>query len=292
MDATNRKKADPTRIGDKWARREDIKWFQYWCQFLQVSPSYELARKCRAGELTIGEPVPADFDAVLAVYDNLGSVIVPSFVDWWREIGITHFGYVGEKPKPALLGAIQHNRADDPSERLTGAVESYVSGTWHQQGEPAAIIAAIPVGLPKAQIVKWVDAMLAEHGAQQPEKPSEPTYKLYGKKLHFLSVYQYLRVTQAKAANPDMTLWQLGAKAKLSSLYDGLLKKSEDGKGTAEERHALKILTSRALNRGHMIAENAARGIFPSYAKCPHAMSMDWGAVQDRLISLRGLRRS
>ena len=70
-----------------------------------------------------------------------------------------------------------------------------------------------------------------------------------------------------------MPLWQIGLKAKLSDTYVGLMKKSEDGKGTDDERKMLKEMTSRAVSRGHMVAENAARGIFPSYKKCPHAIA-------------------
>ncbi|BAI95710.1 hypothetical protein Sj15T_00590 [Sphingobium sp. TA15] len=281
------------RIGDKWARKEEIQWFQMWLQFLRLSPSYELARKCRAGELTGAEKLPTDFDAVLAVYDDLGDVIVPRFVEWWRDIGIWHFGQQGEKPSPALLGTIRHDRGDEPIPRLRASVDTYIKDTWLKQGEPAAIIAAIPVGLSKAQIAKWIEAMLTEHGdVIQPETPSEPTYKLFGKKLHRRSVFQYMRVLLTKAANPDMPLWQIGVKAKLSPHYNRLLSKSEDGRGTIVERKNLKELTSRALKRGHMIAENASRGMFPSYVRCPTAMPIDWAETHQRSMKARTLERT
>ena len=282
-----------TRIGDKWAKREEIQWFQLWIQFLRLSPSYELARKCRAGKLTGAEALPADFDAVLAVYDNLGDVIVPRFVDWWRDRGIWHFGQQGEKPSPTLIGTIRHDRGDEPIPRLNASVDVYIKDTWLKQGEPAAIVAAIPIGLSKAQIAKWIDAMLTEHGGkEQAEKPSEPTYKLLGKKLHRRSVFQYMRVLLTKAANPDMPLWQIGVKAKLSPHYNLLLSKSDDGRGTIVERKNLKELTSRALLRGNMIAENAARGVFPHYGKCPHAMPMDWNEAHQRNMKARTIVRS
>lgn len=287
-----RKSPSFTRIGDKWARSEEIEWLSLWRQFLRISPSYELARKCRAGELTGAEALPADFDAVLAVYDNLGDVIDGLFVDWWRDRGIWHFGQQGEKPSPSLIGAIRHDRGDEPIPRLNASVDTYIKDTWLGQGQPAAIVAAIPIGLSKAQIAKWIDAMLTEHGCtEQAEKPLEPTYKLFGKKLHRRSVFQYMRVLLTKADNPDMPLWQIGAKVKLSPHYNLLLSKSEDGRGTIVERKNLKELTSRALLRGHMIAENAARGVFPHYARCPLAVPFDWAETRERMKRARTLKR-
>lgn len=282
------------RVGDKWARREDIEWFQLWFQFLRLSQSYELARKCRAGELTGAETLPADFDVVLAVYDDMGDVIAPRFIDWWRDTGIRNFGQKGSKPSPALLGAFRHDRNDKPLARLNASLDTYITDTWLKQGEPAAIIAAIPMGLSKAQIAKWIAATFAEHGqARQPEKPSEPTYKLFGKKLHRRSVFQYMRVMMVKAANPDMTLWQIGVKAKLSRTFSNQEARSQHRTyDQADDRKQLKELTSRALSRGHMIAENAARGVFPLFAKCPHAMPMDWNETYQRSMRARTIVRS
>lgn len=280
-----RKPLNLQRQGDKWARREDIAWFQLWFNFLQLSPSYELARRSRTGELTGNEVLPANFDAVLAVYDNLGDVIAPRFVDLWREVGIQHFGFTGDKPSPALIGTVQHRGHNDLSNALAG----YMSGEWEQQGEPTAIIAAIPVGLPKAQILKWLDGIMPE---PVKARPSEPTYKLHGKKLHRSGIWKYLRCVMVKAANPDMTLWQIGEKVKLSGTYsDQESRSKQQTYDQASDRKNLKELTSRALLRGQMIAENAARGIFPSYTKCPHAMPFDWAETHERSMQARTLRR-
>ena len=84
-------------------------FYLLWLEYLAVSPSYELARKFRAGTLTPEDEgrLPADFDAVLAVYDDLGDVQRISFDDWWRGRGLKHFGFQSERPQVRRLGTLR-----------------------------------------------------------------------------------------------------------------------------------------------------------------------------------------
>jgi hypothetical protein len=52
-------------------------------------------------------------------------------------------------------------------------------------------------------------------------------------------------------------------------------------------RMMLTILTSRAILRARMISENAARGVFPTYKKCEHAIENDLAALQIRWAARR-----
>ena len=60
---------------------------------LRISPSYELARKVRAGEITRAEKrnLPKDFDQVLATFDLIGDIDKIIFRYWWRKRGIAIF---------------------------------------------------------------------------------------------------------------------------------------------------------------------------------------------------------
>ena len=71
-----------------WATK--LGFYLLWMEYLAVSPSYELARRYRAGGLSHAEQeqLPADFDTVLAVYDDLGDVQRVTFLDWWSERGL------------------------------------------------------------------------------------------------------------------------------------------------------------------------------------------------------------
>lgn len=271
------------RRGSLWASRRDVAYYMMWFEYLKLSPSYELARKMRADELSDTEAavLPADFDTVLAVYDDLGDVQPVSFDRWWLETAIPLFGYQGDKPHVARVSALRHDTID-PAEKLkTGAV-AYVDGAWSKQGGQATVVLAIPVGLPKAQIAKQVSAFVEKFPeAYRNSANKPPKYQLVRRKLDRDSLFKYIMCVWLRANAPKVALWRIGVHAKVSSTYSGRLDpmaKLERHQQT-DDRNALKILTSRALNRAHMMAENAARGIFPSYAKCAHAVPLDLAQI-------------
>lgn len=276
---------DVIRDGDRWITFGAMKKVAMWFEFLRFSPSYELARRYRAGELSPDAPLPADFDTVLAVYDDLGDVS-RGITDWWLDSAYRQFGQGGQEPNVVGLGAVS---SDNPEfDRITTNVERYRQTDWVAQGERTVMVVAIPVGLPKAQIAKQVALLLEEYPAgERILSPQAPKYQITGKKLDWDSIYRYRRCLDAKADFADATLWQIGLRANLSSTYTKLLNApNEPPHKQAEYRQALKILTSRGLSRGHMIAENAARGIFPTHAACQGAVPLDW----DRIRQQRGNR--
>lgn len=243
----------------------------YWYGALQLSPSYELARLERAGQLPADTILPADFDAVLAVYDDLGDVTL-DVEEWTNKYAFRAFGHGGEKPSVTSLGVIRYG-----DEQVANRLDDFASSTWIAQGERSSLIAAIPLGMAKAQILSQVAELLdAVQPTDRDTSPVLPRYKVTATSRLLVSARKYLRCLEIRKAHPTMPLWQIGMKARLSRQYNGLLGKSADGRGTLVERQNLKEMTSRAVSRGHMIAENAARGIFPSYAKCEPALSMDY----------------
>ena len=80
----------------------------------------------------------------------------------------------------------------------------------------------------------------------------------------------------------------MGARAKVSDTYSPELDpKARVVRGEQiYDREVLSILTSRAYNRGIALAENAARGRFPSYDVPEHAVEPDlrelWALVGSR----------
>src|SRR6056297_185494 len=124
-----------------WASK--LGFYLLWMEYLAVSPSYELARRYRAGELTDAEQakLPADFEDVLAVYDDLGDVQRVSFLDWWSECGLSVFGYEGAKPRVQRIDTLRSKRHRRAAER----VQSFIEDDWTEQGQPNAILVSIPL---------------------------------------------------------------------------------------------------------------------------------------------------
>ena len=84
-----------------------------------------------------------------------------------------------------------------------------------------------------------------------------------------------------------MTLWRLGALTGVSETYSRELEYTAQvvpNEGTYD-RMMLTIITGRVFLRGRLIAENAARGLFPSYAACPHAVEPDLPKLFEPFVS-------
>jgi len=270
---------DVIREGDRWITFGAMMKVAAWFEFLCFSPSYDLARRYRVGELSPDASLPRDFDTVLAVYDDLGDVSC-GMADWWLGGAYRQFGQGGKKPGVVGLGTASSNNPE--FDRIATNLERYRQTEWVAQGERTVMVVAIPVGLPKAQIGKQV-ALLLEDFPEDDRilSPQAPKYQITGKKLDWDSIYRYRRCLDAKADLADATLWQIGLRADLSSTYTKLLNApDEPPHKQTEYRQALKILTSRGLNRGHMIAENAARGVFPTYSACQDAVPLDWDRIR------------
>lgn len=265
------------RGNGRWADRKEVGFYLLWKEYLQLSPSYELARQMRAGQLPKETKLPDDFEDVLSVYDDLGDIIHISFDDWWTNTGMEFFGHHGDKPRVGLIATLSAKR-DNMAQEFQQKADKYVQGRWLQQGKQRSALVAIPLGLTKSQMVRQIAAILDKYPENQKGFVREaPKYQLDGTKHDSKSLFKYIMCLWLKAGKPDFTLWQIGAEAKLSATYSDRLRDLKPSRHQqSEDRTALKILTSRALNRGHMIAENAARGIFPSYAKCEHAMPIDY----------------
>jgi len=249
-----------------------------WFEFLQLSPSYELARQIRAGELAADTVLPADIEKVLEVFDDLGDVQI-SHEQWSDQKQYRFMGHFGKRHSTARLGIVRHDSHDQQAGDIMDGLDAYLAKQWIVEGKPSSVIAAIPLGMGKAEIIKQIEAML---DGMMPDShivaDGSPKYQVADKRNDLRSVSRYCKAMRVKLRRPRLKNWQIGVMAKLSKAHSAYLKANPEPDPDAHiDRHvALKILTSRAFSRGHMIAENAARGIFPSYVTCEHAMPLDW----------------
>ncbi|QDC38706.1 hypothetical protein [Sphingobium fuliginis] len=273
------------RNGERWVTINEVVYCRLWFEFLVFSPSYELARKHRAGTLTDSDQarLPADFADVLAVFDDLGDIQRITFDDWWLDKGFRFFGYQGEQPRVGVIDVLfRENPAQLETLLMRGA--EYINERWSKQGQQPSAIVAIPLSLTKAQMAQHLEHALAPYKEKLSYlTPQPPKYGLHGRKRDTNSLFRYMKCLLVKAQFPEIKLYQIGAVAGLSSTYSSRFEENED----IEDRHALKILTSRAISRGLMIAENAARGIFPSYNRNEHAVAPNWEEMR-HIIDSRG----
>ena len=281
-------------------RRKDGFWvtklayYLLWFEFLAVSPSYELARQYRAGTLSDSDraTLPKDFDAVLSVYDDLGNVQRVLFPIWWRRVGLNCFGFEGEPPHVRRIAYLPHTKNKRPA--ITDRVEQFIDGAWTAQGRQRSVLIAIPVGLPKGRITRQVNAILDKVPEAQKELVApKARYPLLGQRHHKDTLFRYLGALWMRSAMRSQSLWRVGARAKLSDTYSPVLDYSGPrARGQdAYDREMMAILTSRALHRGRMIAENAARGRFPIYQRNENAVDIDYRYLYKLIASRKRWKR-
>lgn len=245
--------------------------FELMFEFLRISPSYELARKANEEGLTDAEKagLPADFDHVLQTYALLGNVQTVLFRAWWLKRGIKVFGNPYTKPKTQLLHRLQ--AGEDVGVNTVGAsITNYLTDTRRSEGLSPAILVAIPVGLRRSEIHKQIDSLLSVTGEDEQQGDMKPKIGLMGKRLRAKVLLNGIRLLWFRAAKPKWEYWRLGAKARLSKTYSPILDVTA-GRRTADaieqvDRDLMTRITYRALIKYENIAENAARGRFPSDA--------------------------
>lgn len=253
-----------------WHTRPTV-GFELMLAFLRVSPSYELARKEHEEGLTEEEKrgLPADFAEVRKTYALLGDVQRTLFRAWWLKRGLKAFGNPHTKPRVHEIAALE-NSMDASVEHLRQPLEEYLGETRRDEGLGAALLVSIPLGRRKGEILTQISRLLDRHSQVEAATAKAPTLRLMGQRLRTKSLLTGLRLLWFRAAKPKWELWRLGALARLSETYSKVLDPNAGRrvKDVIEQtdRDMMTKITYRALNKFEAIAENAARGKFPSDA--------------------------
>lgn len=255
----------PNKSTKDWATKGIQGYVMLMFEYLRLSPSYELARKAKSGKLTAAQKraIPDDFDLVLKTYDEYGDVSKVSFAAWWATTGINLYASEHIQPKVRQIGRIEKDEEYEPG--FAKALEQYFRGFRKHEGSGRALILAVPLGMPKRNILKEVTRMINQAGVAIPPKAQKAKRSLTAKRLRAAPLFIGLNLLWAKAQNPDWANWRLGVAAKVSPKNaKGLdISSAKATAKTADQRINMTVLTSRALKKAQYIAENAARGRFP-----------------------------
>lgn len=208
---------------DLWVEKERA--YELWFGFLALSPSYELAHRFRTGSLTNDQKliIPADFERVLSVYDDLGDVSRLRFDLWWNKIGLRNFGHYGQRPATQLVGQLTGDELSEFS--LDQDVQAYLEGAWRLQGSQRTLLLALPMGLPKRALLQQVSAIIDEHRPHNRPalRVQPPKYPLHRTRQDNRSLVRYLRLAWIRSFTPR-SLWFIGYSAQFSDTYTKRLK--------------------------------------------------------------------
>lgn len=254
-----------------------------WFEILSLSPSYELARRFRENKGRLSKEdrarLPADFEQVLRIYDDFGDVQRVYFRDWWLDRGIRLLGSRGDRPETEFLFKVPQGQRPDNNRLKRPAW--YFSTVWHEAQQPDVMLLAVPLNIGRQKALREVKRLIDQHAVPVYEPPP-PQYKLADKDMHNQSILDAVRVLYVRAAKPDYKLWQVGVAAQISKTYSKMfdVAKTKRNAMNSEEIRSLEMMTSRKLRQARYLAENAARGIFPSIKKPAHMVEFDPGEFQ------------
>ncbi len=269
-----------------WIPRENIA--ELWFAYLRISPSYGLVRECQ-GDLSRAlksTKIPQDIEMVQAVYDDFGDVWDAPFTDWWASRGQPLFSDTSPPQHAAKLALLEPGK-NFSSDTLMG-LQSYMEGSWQDAGQPASLVLAIPACMSPEEIARDIRAILRETPPAAKRRPrSRAAYApISDKRMNQSALLKYLKLYWYSVAMDDRPLWRLGLEQGVSAKYDAKKFANADIESPeyADDRRTLSILTSRALFRARMIAENAARGVFPSYEPCSSALEFGDAGLNNALL--------
>jgi hypothetical protein len=267
--------------------KQDWRFLMFF-EYLRISPSYLLATQCKDVE-ELAERLGDREDAarVWQTYCDFGNVFNVLFVTWWARTGIHLFGIKTARPRVAsithLHGAVSvEDLAADGERKL----RQYLSSNHVEQGRRDCMVVSIPLGLTRVTALKQLKAILDAAVPMSPPLPASP-YELVNNKLQQRRLVRGLRLVYMKAARPKEEMWRAAARAKVSTVHRSLnpLADRKDTK-EVEARRIVTIMASRLMHDTHVIAENAARGAFPSMADGA-TLPYDFIVLGKRLAQMR-----
>ena len=187
------------------------------------------------------------------MYDNFGDLFRIEESKWWLSVGRYLFGVKAKEPELLNLGLTNESLAEPSS--LEEAFKE-----WEKMDSPESLVLAIPTALSKKEAMTQFAALLKRQKFRtQSTSAAKPKFKLSPSKLRKPTLV--LGPWALHLYKKGVPLWKIGYQLKLSetSVID-----IDSGTDVSTAKTYLQILASKLIHKAELIAENAARGRFPS----------------------------
>lgn len=240
-----------------------VDWrYELLVDYLKESPSYQLARRAKLAKPGVKpKGAPEDWGKVSEVYDDFGDLFRIEESKWWSLVGRHLFGVKAKEPVLLNLGLTNKSLAEPSS--LEGALTE-----WREMDSPESLVLAIPTLLTKKAAMAQFAALLKRQKFRtQSIRTAKPKYELSSSKLRKPTLV--LGPWALHLYKKGIPLWKIGYQLKLS---ESSIQDIDSGTGVSNAKAYLQILASKLIHKAELIAENAARGRFPSDKPFPEAM--------------------
>ena len=253
--------------------------YEYFFDFLRLSQTYWLAHQFKNGLIEAKKvKFPKDFDQVLKTYEAFGDLTQTNFKQWWIEKAQYQFG-IKTDPRGSLLLKldVKEPASNDKIEEATVKLKQYLDEERPTQGNRAMVVIALPIHYNRVVMKYEFDRLLNESKLPLVEPREIYPYHLLNNKVRTDMMDAAYRTTLYRAEHKDKKLFEIGIEAGVSPPLNTKKANYEDKKRGVES------MTSRLLRKAHRLAENAARGVFPSIEQNPNSKTtFDWDILQDQ----------
>jgi hypothetical protein len=226
---------------------EDWRYDAY-LDFLKLSPSYRMVYLYHQGRVRM-EDLPPDRDRLIQIYQDFGDYKTVSSDDWWVKRGMKLFGIKAPTAEVKVVGALTQQTTP-----LT------LSRNGHD-----ALVMTVPLSLTRAEVMKKVKKALSDYEFALPASEDvAPKYTLNRSKLQKRKLYDAHDALRWYLQGKP--LWQIGVDLHLvpTQYFDYKKLKAEALRNYSSNKTVLAAAASREVRKALFIAENSARGIFPS----------------------------
>ena len=241
--------------------------------YLKLSSSYKLVCEwARNGSKAIPINAPKDWKLIVKTYEDFGDVWRIPESRWWKSRGAALFGIKAAKTQSFVVGN------SDATHLINSNTAAQSQNTWQDMGKPECLVLAIPTNQTKQMALKQINAIVRA-GTFVSSKPKlvKPKYELIRSKLREPTIK--LGTIALKMYQLGYPLWLIGNQLELSPAHH--IELDEQGNpnanelNLAEKKVRLQILASKLVAKADLIAENAARGLYPTDAPNRYAIKFE-----------------
>ena len=227
--------------------------------YLRESPSYQLACRFMSANGK-GRPknAPSDWAAVLKLYKDFGDVFRIREDVWWRTTGRDLYDIKIKDPCVLNLGITEKS--------LDAPMDEHSKLEWDLMNRPRSLLIAVPTVLTKKEAISQFAAILK---AQEFRTDAEVVAKYQLSKSKLQRNTLAIGPIALRAYKRGLPLWKIGYQLKLSAQDVSAINIGED---VSAAKSYLQIMASKLIHKAELIAENAARGRFPSDKSFPEAV--------------------
>lgn len=234
--------------------------------YLRASPSYQIVLAANKNRYYKRYPLPADHKLVRKVVEDFGDTMKDEYI-WWHATGMGLYGVAAPRPEVQVMASL--------NEQLDSV--KVIRDNYH------SIVIKVPTIITQAEALRQFKKIISSHMIDSEVPQSiKPKYALLKSKLRqetlqngVMALNRYLKGYQ---------LWEIG---NYFSLVPAQCISKEELKSLPKDelhyrKNVLSIAARRLIRQAVLVAENAARGRFPTDASFPEAVLTPYSRTAGR----------